>query len=235
MAKILIVEDEVLVAGQLKKYLERSGHACSGHATSYEEAVELLGKEKPDLVLLDIRLYGNKTGIHLAKFMNDHYGIPFIYLTSHFEKSTLEEAKNTRPAGYLTKPYQPDTLSTTIEICLFNHSQPLERSEKIEISEGKRRHLFLAREIYFMEADHVYTRIVLEDRSILIRNSLNEIVETLANDLFMRVHKSFVVNIAHIDQVSATYILAKGHKIPIGRTFRNDVVEIIRSRRKKDL
>jgi len=60
MARILIVEDEVLIARQLKKYLEQGGHSCCGYATSYEEACEALMKEKPELVLLDIRLYGEQ-------------------------------------------------------------------------------------------------------------------------------------------------------------------------------
>jgi DNA-binding LytR/AlgR family response regulator len=230
MASILIVEDEVLIANQLKNYLVQAGHTCCGHATSYEEAVDILASEDPDLVLLDIRLYGERTGIDLAHYINTNSSIPFIYLTSHFEKSTLEDAKATRPAGFLTKPYQAETLITTIEICLFNFRHPADKSERIEISEGKKTHLFYPEEILFMESEHVYTRIVLDDRSVLIRKGLNEIGELLINKLFIRVHKSFIVNLAHIRQVSATTILVKDIKIPIGKTFKSDVHNIINSR-----
>lgn len=228
MAKILIVEDEVLIAGQLKKYLEQSGHSCCGHATSYEEAYDVLRNEKPELVLLDIRLYGERSGIELAQLINREFKIPFIYLTSHFEKSTLQEAKSTRPAGYLTKPYQVETLSTTIEIGLFNHLSHTVNREPVEIQEGKKTHHFQAEEIFFMEADHVYTRVILHDREVLIRKSLNDISASLAGDNFLRVHRSFLVNIKHIEQVGSTHIVINGKKIPIGKTFREDVLKVIK-------
>jgi two-component system response regulator LytT len=229
MAKILIVEDEVLIAGQLKKYLEVAGHSCCGHATSYEEADILLRSEKPDLVLLDIQLYGERNGIDLAQLINKEFRIPFIYLTSHFERSTLEDAKSTYPAGYLTKPYQPETLITTLEIGLFNHSSSIDDQKEVRIMEGKKTHLFKTEEILFMESDHVYTRVVLNDREILIRKSLNDISATFAGNNFLRVHRSFLVNIRHIKQINSAYIVINSKRIPIGKTFRLDVLKIINS------
>lgn len=229
MAKILIVEDEVLIAAQLRKYLENSGHSCCGHATSYEEAQDLLRSANPELILLDIRLYGAKSGIDLARLINREYKIPFIFLSSHFEKSTLAAAKNTRPSGYLTKPFQADTLSTTIEICLFNHSSFSSRPKQVEIIEGKKTHRFMMEEIFFAEADHIYSRMVLIDREVLIRKSLNDISEALKSEVFLRVHRSYLVNIKHIEQVGSTYIFINGRKIPVGRTFREDVMKVINS------
>ena len=219
----------MLVAGQLRKYIEQTGHRCCGHATSYDEAVELLANKKPELVLLDIRLYGERSGIEVAQFINEKNKIPFIFLTSHFEKSTLEEARSTRPAGYLTKPYQVETLSTTIEICLYNHSGRINNIAEIEILEGKKIHTFSSEQIFFLTAEHVYTRVVMENKEIVLRKSLNDIMESLPSTIFLRVHRSFIVNVKHIKQVSASYIIVNGHKIPIGKTFREDVMHVIGS------
>ena len=230
MARILIVEDEVLVAGQLRKYIEQIGHRCCGHATSYDEAVELLANEKPELVLLDIRLYGERSGIEVAQLINEKNKIPFIFLTSHFEKSTLEKARSTRPAGYLTKPYQAETLSTTIEICLYNHTGRITSvSEKIELTEGKKTHVLSSEQILFLTADHVYTRVVMENGEILLRKSLNDVMESLPTTIFLRVHRGFIVNLKHIKQVSALHIMVGEHKIPIGKTFREDVMRVVGS------
>ena len=230
MAKILIVEDEVLVAEQLRKYIERIGHTCCGHATSYEEATELLMNEKPDLALLDIRLFGDRSGIEVAQLINEKNKIPFIFLSSHFEKSTLEKARNTRPAGYLTKPYNSETLSTTIEICLYNYSnRTASFSEKVEIIEGKKKHILSAEQIFFFAAEHVYTRLVTDNKEILIRKSLNDIMESLPSNIFLRVHRGFVVNMNHIKQVNTSQIIVGDHKIPIGTTFKEDVKVAISS------
>ncbi len=229
MAKILIVEDEVLIAEQLRKYIRHFGHQCCGHATSYEESAELLKNENPDLVLLDIRLYGERNGIEVAQLINVKNKIPFIYLTSQFEKSTLEQARKTHPAGYLTKPYQAETLSATIEICLYNHSGLTLPAETIEITEGKKVHRLEPEQVFFLEADHVYTRVVMADREILMRKSLNDIIELLPSKQFLRVHRSFIVNLKHIKQVSISHIKVNDQKIPIGKTFRKDVLKVIGS------
>ena len=110
----------------------------------------------------------------------------------------LEEAKSTRPVGYLTKPYQTETLITTIEICLFNHLPLSEKPKLVEIPEGKKIHRFKTEEILFMESDHVYTRVMLNKNEILIRKSLNDISASLTEDTFLRVHRSFLVNLRHI-------------------------------------
>jgi two-component system, LytTR family, response regulator LytT len=227
MAEILIVEDEVLIAEQLKKYILEAGHTCCGHATSFEEAVSILNNTNPQIVLLDIKLYGNQTGIDLAHHINSHYHIPFIFLTSLFEKTILEEVKGTHPAGYITKPFQAQTLITTIEICLFNHLQKLDEVP-IEIKEGKKIHLFRNGDIILMETDHVYTRIYLSDRVVLIRKSLNEITLKLSGNNFLRVHRSFLVNIRHVVQIFSSYIIVHGKKIPIGKTFKEDVMKVIK-------
>jgi two-component system, LytTR family, response regulator LytT len=227
MAKVLIVEDEVLIARQLIKYLNSNGHECIGHATSYEEALEQFKSIIPDIVLIDIRLYGEKSGIELAKYINENHPIPFIYLTSHFEKGTLEEAKKTRPAGYLTKPYHQETLLTTIEVCLFNSTNVSKITPNIIIQEGKKTHLFSSDEIIYIEADHVYSRIYLLEQTMLLRKSLNDLTSSLPANKFIRVHKSFIVNIKQIKQVSSSFIIINDVKIPVGKKFREEVIKTV--------
>jgi two-component system, LytTR family, response regulator LytT len=233
MAKILIVDDEVLIAEQLKKYILEAGHTCCGHATCYKEAVELLEKEKPNLVLLDIQIYGNRNGIDLARYINSSCHTPFIYLTSHFENSTVMDAASTRPAGYLTKPYQVETLKTTIEICLYNNLLNAEDSQVLEILEGKKIHTFVPEEIYYVVAEQVYAKVVSSKSNLTIRKSLQEIARIVEDNQFLRVHKSYIVNLRHIKQVTATYVVVNNTKIPVGRTFKEEVISIIKSHPQK--
>lgn len=118
---ILIVEDEPLIAEDIQGYLEESGFGVVGIANSGAMALEILSKTKPDALLLDINLGFGPDGVELAGIIRKEYQLPFVFLTSHADKSTLERAKLTFPAGYLLKPFDGSDLMTSLEIALFNH------------------------------------------------------------------------------------------------------------------
>jgi DNA-binding NarL/FixJ family response regulator len=118
---ILIVEDEPLIAEDIQGYLEESGFSVTGIANSGMEALDLLAIQLPDALLLDINLGAPPDGIELATIIRNRYDVPFVFLTSHADKSTLERAKKTFPAGYLLKPFDGLDLMTSLEVALFNH------------------------------------------------------------------------------------------------------------------
>lgn len=123
--KILIVEDEFIVARNLEMILEEAGYTISGIATSAREAQEFIQQHKPDLVLLDIRLKGKLSGIDIArKLRADH--IPFIYLSANSNQPILEEAKTTEPYGFLVKPVREKDLLVALEIAWYLHQHSLE-------------------------------------------------------------------------------------------------------------
>lgn len=118
---ILIVEDEPLIAEDIAGYLEESGFTVSGMANDGKQAMQLLKTVKPDAVLLDINLGTPPDGIELAGMIRRNYNLPFVFLTSHGDKATLERAKTTFPAGYLLKPFDGFDLMTSLEVALYNH------------------------------------------------------------------------------------------------------------------
>ena len=106
---ILIVEDEVLIAQMLKLHLQEKGYSVQAICISYQEAVENYQQQHPDLVLLDIRLYGQKSGIDFAHFLLEQpKKTPFVYLTSQYDRRIFDLALQTNPYGYITKPIQFD-------------------------------------------------------------------------------------------------------------------------------
>lgn len=118
---ILIVEDEPLIAEDIQGYLEESGFTVSGIANSGSAALQLLENHRPDALLLDINLGSSPDGIELATIVREKYKLPFVFLTSHSDKGTLERAKKTFPAGYLLKPFDGYDLMTSLEVALYNH------------------------------------------------------------------------------------------------------------------
>lgn len=120
--RVLIVEDEPLIAKNIGMYLNNNDYEVAGIAYDPDEAVHLLKKQQPDFAILDINLESDKTGIDVAGYINSNNFIPFIYLTSYSDKETIEKAKLTNPSGFIVKPFNEKTLYATIEIALANHA-----------------------------------------------------------------------------------------------------------------
>lgn len=119
--RLLIVEDELLVAEDLKRRLERRGYEIQGVHPRAEEAIEALSDVGPDLILMDIRLGGEMDGVEAAGIIREQYKLPVVFLTSHADGDTLVRAGKAHPFGYLVKPFQEDELHATICMALFRH------------------------------------------------------------------------------------------------------------------
>ncbi|TDK43545.1 response regulator transcription factor [Algoriphagus formosus] len=126
--RILIVEDEPLIAEDIRGYLEDSGFEVLGVAHEGEEALEILKSSQPDALLLDINLGDGMDGITLAGEIRKIYEFPFVFLTSHADKATLERAKQTIPSGYLLKPFDGNSLMTSLEVAIFNFQHTYQKS-----------------------------------------------------------------------------------------------------------
>jgi len=131
--KILIVEDEFIVANDLRMMLERSGYTVCGIAPSVAKAMELIVTKEPAWILLDIFLQGDKTGIDLAIYLKQ-IGIPFIFISANTNQSILEAAKATLPYGFLVKPFREKDLMVMLDIAQYRHDQNLKYNEQQEIS-----------------------------------------------------------------------------------------------------
>lgn len=118
---ILVVEDEPLIAEDIAGYLTESGFEVAGIANNAEEAIGKLENGTPDALLLDINLGEGMDGIELADIIRKKHKVPFVFLTSHADKNTLDRAKQTIPAGYLLKPFDGNDLMTSLEIAIFTH------------------------------------------------------------------------------------------------------------------
>jgi DNA-binding NarL/FixJ family response regulator len=123
--RVLIVEDEPLIAEDIAATLRLADFAVSGIAYSKQEALDEINSHVPDLALLDINLSGGTEGIEIADEIKKKYSLPFVFLTSYADKQTLEKAKQTEPAGYIVKPFSEASLYSTIEIALYNHAQKM--------------------------------------------------------------------------------------------------------------
>src|SRR5690606_27223693 len=131
--KILIVEDQLIITMDLEYMLEELGYEVCGVSTNYDDAITAIKTNQPNLILIDIVLEGDKTGIDLADEINRAYHIPFIFLTSHVDRGTIEAAESKTPAGYIVKPFNRNDVYATIELA-FNRNHSDAQSEEAATS-----------------------------------------------------------------------------------------------------
>ncbi|MFN0728321.1 LytR/AlgR family response regulator transcription factor [Polaribacter gochangensis] len=233
--KILVVEDEVIIADHICDSLEELGYEPLEPAISYTEAIETIEAEKPDIAILDVQLAGKRTGIDLAKTIKEKYDFPFIFLTSNADAATVNLAKEVMPPAYLIKPFTKDDLFSSIEIALHNFSKKIgEATESNLIFKDslfvKEKGFFtkvLFDDILYIESSHVYVEVFLKNQQkLLVRTSLTEILSNLSPN-FIRVHRGFIVNIKYLSQINTSVVIIGNKNIPIGKKYKEDVLKLI--------
>jgi PAS domain S-box-containing protein len=120
-ARILVVEDEAIVAWDIEQNLVDLGFEVIALASSGDEALTQAASARPDLVLMDIRIQGDLDGIQAGEIIRHRYGVPLIYLTAHGDPETIDRAKRTEPEGYLLKPFKKAELRSVVELALYRH------------------------------------------------------------------------------------------------------------------
>jgi len=217
--KVLIVEDEGIIAEHLKVLVRSYGTEQIFIANEKKRAIELLEMYKPDLVLLDIRMKNPTDGIEIAEEINIHYKIPFIFITAHSDSLLLQKALNTKPAGYVTKPFNQATIYAAIKIAL----DKLEQKEAgyIIIKDGFDTIKIDVESIIYVESDRNYIDIVCEKGKHSVRHSLEWFIglEQIHSQKFMRVHRSFIINIKKANRISGSNVIVQQFSIPISRKY----------------
>jgi CheY-like chemotaxis protein len=127
--RILVVEDEHIVAMGIKKMLKSLGYQVTGIASSGEDAISKAESTFPDLVLMDIMLKGNVDGIEAAREIIKRFGLPVVYLSAYSDSQILERTKQTGPFGYIVKPFEEKDLHSSIEVALHRHEVEKKKQE----------------------------------------------------------------------------------------------------------
>ncbi len=140
-AQILVVEDDGIVAMDIKNSLKKLGFSVSAIVSYGEEAIEKVETDKPDLVLMDIMLKGDMNGIEAAGRIRSKFNIPIVYLTAYADEDTLERAKLTMPFGYVLKPFEDRDLKVAIEMALYIAKIDAERKQMQDELVQHRKHL----------------------------------------------------------------------------------------------
>jgi two-component system response regulator LytT len=220
--QILIVEDELLIAAMLHDILVDLNYEVVAKAKNFDSAFLSL-KENPNInfVFLDINLSEQKTGFDVATKLNKNYKIPFIFLTSYSDVKTIQTAVAFKPQAYLIKPFTKSDLYVTLELY---KSRNFASEKTIEIKDGHFSLNLKHSEILWIKSENIYLEIKTANKIYLVRNSLEKFLEKLEDDDFMRIHRSYAVNINHIKAVNRLHIIVENQKLPISRMHHEALV-----------
>jgi DNA-binding LytR/AlgR family response regulator len=227
--KILIVEDQILIAEALKFELIKEDYEVTDIADSAEKALASFKKTPCDLILMDVRLNGSMDGIQAAKKIKEIADIPVIFVTDFKDEFTFKNAKESKPSNYITKPYVIDDVLRAIELALMNASSDKltgETPEYIFIPEGSGSYKRIkVDDILWIEADRSYSKIETVHASHVFTFPLNKVLEQINSPRFVRVHRSYAVNLDKVEAINGNeLILPPKGKIQMSSNFRTDVL-----------
>lgn len=239
----MIVEDELIIAEDMREMLEDLGYEVVGVTGEPEEAMRLIAATDPDIAMLDITLGTQQSGLELARNIATRHHLPFVFCTSHADKATVSKATKLHPHGYLVKPFEQKDLFSSIELALSNFSQKRNAGEKqnfekpmdliikdsLFIKEG---HLYVKvkiAHILWLSPDGNYTTIhEINGKKHVVRIPLKDLHEQLPPERFFRTHRSFVVNLDYVDAINNQNVYLEGEPIPLGKNFREALLAQIK-------
>ncbi len=244
---VLVVEDESIVSKDIQHSLKKLGYHIAGSAATGEKALELIKTESPDIILMDIMLKGDMSGIDVAEIVKREYNIPIIFLTAYADEATLSKAKVIEPYGYIIKPFKEIDLHTSIDMAIYKHKKNLELEKErdflytmVDSKEAVDGFIFVksngklvklnTKDIYFIEALKDYVVINTKELRYTIHSTMKDIEQKMGTSEFIRVHRSFIVRLDKISAIDFPNLILEEEKkvVPIGGSYREDLNNRIR-------
>jgi len=232
--KILIVEDEMTIAANISLQLKTLGYDITGIIPHPEEVLLHVKSNLPDLILLDINLKGDVDGIDIAISLQKEYKIPIIYLTANSDASHFNRAKATNPYAFLSKPFKKLDLQCAIELTIqrieeekhpeANIEVPFVLSDCIFVRSHEKMVKVAIQDILYIEAERNYCKIHAKDKQHLLVATMKELEEKITAPCFLRIHRSFIVNLSHIDEIAASHVVIAKKAIPLSTELKKQLL-----------
>lgn len=237
--KILIVEDELVIAANISLQLNELGYEVTAIVPRGKDALVQIRDNPPDILLLDINLKGSLDGIETAVAMQMTHDIPVVYLTANVDDAHFNRAKATHPYGFISKPFKKLDLQRAIELTLSQIASKSSGRGNIGPRNNESfilsdcifvRHLNTMvkvgiKDILYIEAERNYCRIYSKNKEYLLVMTLKDLVEKLPSKHFLRIHRSYIINISQIDEISSSHILVGKKAIPVGKSLKEELLK----------
>ncbi|MBN2664732.1 MAG: response regulator transcription factor [Bacteroidales bacterium] len=222
---ILIGEDNILIAEHLRDIVIDFDYNVVGIFHNKIDIIKGLKTYHPDIALLDINMESRFTGVEIGDYIAKKLHIPFIYITAHSEKHTLEKALNTKPSGYILKPFKEMEVNIAIKLALEKFENKPDEGF-ITIKDSSTNIKIFYSDIIFIKSDNNYVEVHTKKQKYITRTSLKSIISELDKEIFIKVHRSFIINKNCAIKYSKHTLFLNGISIPVSRKFQEDVKNI---------
>lgn len=245
--RILIVEDEMVIAANISLQLSELGYEVTGILSRGKEVLSHIEKDLPDIILMDIQLNGELDGIETAKLVQKAHQIPIIYLTANADDAHFNRAKQTHPFGFISKPFKKLDLQRAIELTIErigiekidvheemnsfpkNSSNHFIVNDRIFVRYREKMIKIDIKDIHYIEADRNYCRIFSKDKTYLLVITLKDMNEKLPSKHFLRIHRSYIINLKCIDEIGGKHVVIARKTIPMSKAIRNKLLKCLRT------
>jgi DNA-binding LytR/AlgR family response regulator len=239
--KVLIVEDELIIAANLAMQIESYGYQVVETIPRVEEVLPFIKENPADIILLDINLKGDLDGIELAQIIKSEHGTPIIFVTANNDDHHFDRAKAVSPYGFISKPVKKVELQRILSLAVLRIEEEQKTATQIPVKEEKpvvlndcifvRSHGKMIRvmldDVLYIEADRNYSKITTSQKEYLLVTTLKDLEEKLGNNAFLRTHRSFIVHLKHIDEIATSHVMVKSKIIPITADSRKQLMQYI--------
>ena len=238
--KIVIVEDEFVIAEDIRAQLQDHDYHVLSTFDKAEEACPFILKEQPDIILIDINLAGKMDGIDLVRNIQEKLLVPVVYITANSDNATYQRAKVTRPNAFLIKPFTHENLLASVELALFNFSEGKAEAQIGRSAFSNQDHsellinstLFLrnngryykidSNDILFIEASGSYLHLQTSGGRYTLSQNLTHFLKKNPLPNLIRIHRSFIVNINKVDSFEDAYVFVQKHQLPLSSNFKSN-------------
>ncbi len=219
---VLIVDDDVLIAETLKDMLIKLGFEKIKLSHSKEECLSIVKVWKPDMAILDIRMTGLYDGLEIGDYFKNVLNIPFMYVTAHSDLEMTNRIMATKPDGYITKPIRMNELMVNLSMVVSRLNE-LREERSVEVKNGNEIERVLVQDILYIKAEGNYVELVLTNKKMVIRNTLEMFLQELNCDALIRVHRSYAVNKLNIKKHSSSEVELENAVLPISRSYSAEI------------
>lgn len=226
--RVLIVEDELLLAEDISTDLTEFGFEIVGVFTSGEDCIKNLENLFPDVIIMDIRLRGEWDGIETAKRVNEIKKTPIVYLTSNSDKGTVERLLHVFPSSFISKPYQKTDLMMAIELAVRAKTVEENQNKSIFIRSANKYIKIAIADITYVEADGSYTKIHLATESHIVSFNLKYIEDAINDDNFKRIHRSYLINCQKVEGIKGSNLIVNKVVLPISKSYSKEVTALFK-------